>query len=468
MGHIVFATLGLTSLANTNLEMSRVLRAAGHRTTFVAPADRVGPIEAQGENAVALTSSDVFRSRAAADSPPRTPTQIPGWVRRRRQLREESIQDRELQATIAALDPDVVLIDIEFHAAVLATEQLGVPRIAVTNYFSVFRRPGLPPPSTSLAPPTTWLGRRRIELAWLDVWLRGRAGRVRHRLSPSGLAALLRPVSVATTDPADIARLARHHGVNLRGRTDDRQWLRPFLYPELPMVSYNAFEMELPHEPPAILSYVGPMVRLDRAESATDEADRERWESLLAARSAGSERRPLVYATLGTFWGADQSLLRRIIGAFEHRGDWDLVLGLGGTVDPGALAPVPPNVHLLSWAPQLEVLAHADCAITHGGIGTIDEAIWFGVPLVVYSTGFVDQDGCARRVDLHRLGVWGDPANDDSAAIGAAIERALSDPDITSAVASMAEVFRSHAASGAAVNAVEQHLPAQPQGLAHH
>ncbi|MEM8931407.1 MAG: nucleotide disphospho-sugar-binding domain-containing protein, partial [Acidobacteriota bacterium] len=85
----------------------------------------------------------------------------------------------------------------------------------------------------------------------------------------------------------------------------------------------------------------------------------------------------------------------------------DLVLGLGQLFDDVDFEP-PSNILVLDWAPQVEILQRADVAITHGGVATIGECARFGVPMLVYSTGFVEQDGNAARVAFHQLGVLGE------------------------------------------------------------
>ena len=171
-------------------------------------------------------------------------------------------------------------------------------------------------------------------------------------------------------------------------------------------------------------------------------------------------KRPLIYCSLGSYWSADSAFLRRVLAVFQHRTDWDLVLGLGGKLDVEQLAPVPANALLLRWAPQLEVLKLADCAITHGGIATINECIAHGVPMVVYSTRHVDQDGCAVRVAYHGLGVRADKDHDGPGEIERNVERVLDDPLMRSQVAKMRQIFLDYQARDEALRVVDHALAA--------
>ncbi|XP_013189936.2 UDP-glycosyltransferase UGT5 isoform X2 [Amyelois transitella] len=71
---------------------------------------------------------------------------------------------------------------------------------------------------------------------------------------------------------------------------------------------------------------------------------------------------------------------------------------------------LPPNVHIVHWAPQQSILAHPNCIlfITHGGLLSTTEAVHFGKPIIgipVFGDQFNNVDravkkGFAMRVDL--------------------------------------------------------------------
>ncbi len=77
---------------------------------------------------------------------------------------------------------------------------------------------------------------------------------------------------------------------------------------------------------------------------------------------------------------------------------------LGGTViistgqtDPDALGPLPADVLPRRFVPQPEVPARAALFVTHGGMNSVNEAMYAGVPMLVVPQG-ADQPMTAARV----------------------------------------------------------------------
>lgn len=166
-------------------------------------------------------------------------------------------------------------------------------------------------------------------------------------------------------------------------------------------------------------------------------------------REAEPTRR-LIYCSLGSYLTPDRQFLKRTLAVAERRSDWVFILGLGGQVDMDGFASVPANVLVLNWAPQLDVLKIADCAVIHAGISTINECIYCQVPMLVHSTHTVDQDGTAARVAFHRLGIVADKRRDYSEQIEGNIERVLMDETIRRNLAAMQGYFLTYETSNVA------------------
>ncbi len=107
---------------------------------------------------------------------------------------------------------------------------------------------------------------------------------------------------------------------------------------------------------------------------------------------------PLVYISFGTAYTDRADLYTQFIEALspDHR-----VVIATGKVDPETL---PEASSARRHQPQLDVLEHADVFITHAGMGSANEALWYGVP-VVAAPQAVDQFANAATLEAIGAGV---------------------------------------------------------------
>lgn len=120
-----------------------------------------------------------------------------------------------------------------------------------------------------------------------------------------------------------------------------------------------------------------------------------------AAWERPNKDRRLLYTSLGSLfnnWPEFYEMLFPIVREM----DIDVICALGKALRPEDLGDIPSNVTLMPFAPQLDILAQADCFITHAGTGSAMEALHFGVPCITLPQ-MDEQRLTAER--LHVLGV---------------------------------------------------------------
>uniref|UniRef100_A0A182WIL7 Uncharacterized protein n=1 Tax=Anopheles minimus TaxID=112268 RepID=A0A182WIL7_9DIPT len=90
----------------------------------------------------------------------------------------------------------------------------------------------------------------------------------------------------------------------------------------------------------------------------------------------------------------------------------------------------PPNVFIGKWLPQDVILAHPNLKlfITHGGLGSITEAMYYGVPIVGIPM-FGDQDGNVAQVVKEGWGVMVSFDDLTEPLLSGAVQQVLSDPN---------------------------------------
>ncbi len=105
---------------------------------------------------------------------------------------------------------------------------------------------------------------------------------------------------------------------------------------------------------------------------------------------------PLALLAFGTAYTQRADIYRNAIAALDGLG-WRLVLATGRAA-PEELGTVPSWVQLRDTVPQPAVLRVADCFITHAGMGSCTEGLWYGVPMVALPQA-VDQPANAARLE---------------------------------------------------------------------
>lgn len=111
---------------------------------------------------------------------------------------------------------------------------------------------------------------------------------------------------------------------------------------------------------------------------------------------------PLIYISLGTLVNSSTSFFKKCIQAFEDQ-PFSVIVSIGHRVKKETLGDIPGNIYIYPYVPQLAVLKKADLFITHGGMNSVNEAIYYGVPMVVIPMGN-DQPTVAKQVDRLQLG----------------------------------------------------------------
>lgn len=193
---------------------------------------------------------------------------------------------------------------------------------------------------------------------------------------------------------------------------------------------------------PASVRFVGPCLDPVRAAEA--------W---TPPPGAG----PVLLVSFGTAYTDQLPVYRAVLAGFGGSA-WHVVLVIGDRVDPAELGPLPPNVEVHRRVPQLAVLAEAAAFVTHAGMGSCMEALWYGVPTVAIPQA-VDQFGNAAR--LAELGVGRHlPAEEVTAELlRRSVTEVAADGEVQARLRALRAEVRAAGGVARAVAAVESFLP---------
>jgi MGT family glycosyltransferase len=108
------------------------------------------------------------------------------------------------------------------------------------------------------------------------------------------------------------------------------------------------------------------------------------------------EGKKVIYISFGTIVNDRLEFYKDCIELFRESYVL-LVISIGNRIKKQNLSPLPPYVIMSTHVPQLEVLRNSAVFITHAGMNSIQEALYFGVPLVMLPQT-PEQEATAARV----------------------------------------------------------------------
>ena len=158
------------------------------------------------------------------------------------------------------------------------------------------------------------------------------------------------------------------------------------------------------------------------------------------------KRRPLVYISLGTVMYDRPGFFHACVKALGGL-DMDVILSTGKEI---TFTDIPANFSLFPRVDQLAVLAKADVFLTHCGMNSASEAIWFGVPTILYPLQS-EEEAVAARMEELGLGL----RLKDETAIREAVETLLHDPSYREHTRRLSRDFHRCAGAEAAADKIE-------------
>ena len=173
-------------------------------------------------------------------------------------------------------------------------------------------------------------------------------------------------------------------------------------------------------------AFVGPSIR-----PATDEIEKNRDK--------------LIYISMGTVNNDMMSFYKQCISALTYT-DYQVIMSVGNIVSIEEFGKLPENISVFSHVDQIAVLKQADVFLSHCGMNSVSESLYFGVPLVMLPQTS-EQKGVSERVFQLGAGV----KLDKSVYVLSAINEILEDNTYKENALKIADGFKnSSGAKGAA------------------
>lgn len=356
MAHLGFVTLNVMGHLYPMSTLALHLKKRGHRVTFFTIADVEAFITGAGIECIVFGRNDF---------PPGCTPGLLKELSRMNGLRglhftvkmlctEVSAQLSELPEAMTNAGIDALVIDQFFIGGSTVADHLRLPYVHVANALLANADESLPP----------------VAFGWGNE--NGFFARTRNRLALELMRKVFQPV---------------RNQLNAQRR----QWGLP-LYTEFfnerfaakPQICQQPPGFEFPERTlPPKFHFVGPLHNHDSRPDIPFP-----WHQL--------DGRPLIYASMGTLQNGLDWVFRHIAEGCAGL-DAQLVLSLGGNMDPAQFSGLPGNPVIVKFAPQLDVLKRAALCITHAGLNTTLESLTQGVPMVAIPITN-DQPAVAARI----------------------------------------------------------------------
>lgn len=398
------ATVGIYMLPeygglNATFALARTLGRRGHRIRYFVPDDFVEHVTRQGFESSRYTGQLRVTASWA--------TKVPG-------IRFLHLRTRYYEHLASSFDawldtdaPDAVLVDPVVWNVATGALSRRIPYVSLSpTYAAPFSLDYPPVHSPVVPPPGGASARMRNLLAWAFQasipWRRSAHDRL---LGWAGHDAFGR---------------VRRAGARLK-------WGDFGYRPDVPELVIGPRDLDF--EPNRALPgrhYLGTSVEPSRRDGTFD------W-------GAHDASRPLAYCSLGTFGEFHPSAFRfleAVIESFRRREGWQLIVSCGTLAERLRSRDLPSSIRVEASVPQLEILSRARLFLNHAGIGSVREALFFGVPLLLFPIT-ADQPGLAARLVHHGLGLRGDIRTADPRAITERVDALLARNDITAAMEAM-------------------------------
>ncbi|MCZ4125421.1 macrolide family glycosyltransferase [Streptomyces sp. H39-S7] len=167
---------------------------------------------------------------------------------------------------------------------------------------------------------------------------------------------------------------------------------------------------------------------------------------------------PVLLVAFGSVYNHQPDFYRMCVEAFGDAG-WHVVLAVGDQVGRDDLGPLPETFETHASVPQLQVLSQASAFITHAGMGSTLEGLYFGVPMVAIPQAY-DQLDNARIISELGLGLSIPPDQVTAERLRSAVTALTSDPAVAGRLAEVKRSVRGAGGAGAAADLIEKCLPA--------
>jgi len=404
----------------SSLKLARILKERGHRVVYIGLENYCAPAIQQGfdfvnHNPMLVPSIELLK------------------MQKKRSVLFENLNNvfsdsviKEARQNIEAfkdiinkIAPDVVIVDEDHTAKFFFYKLLHIPTISVQTMPDKNQTVNIPPFTSYFCPkPNSLASAFIVSFLWTKkkIWIRA--------------LLLFRSFKYLGQDALGITkRLIKENGANFYDLVSYNSSFK-FCVKNNPLLILSPVDFDFPRQDQTYVFRIGPLKDIGDSDGAVS----PRFEVLRSKIAAWKENGKyfIVFCSLGTVTFAQEKRLNLFFKKMKQvallNPNMQFIFSVSENFEIEDLYPVPGNLSVFAYLPQLELLRYCDLMITHGGMNSITECIFSEVPMLVYPLSFNwDQPGNSARVVYHKLGLRGKINIDSPRTISNKINRIKTD-----------------------------------------
>ncbi|WP_298422726.1 glycosyltransferase [uncultured Kordia sp.] len=437
MANICFIIFNQPSHYNATFAIARALETKGHSITYLSHNEsQKAYVEKQGFKLNRIFKECYYKHEGqtvADENDYRRPLAIlKEVIAQTKELKKIFIEGTEAQQLIDREQPDLFIIDYSYVQYYFNLQKFGIPIVMLETTVSSVRTPKYPGVFSTLMPEDTFLGNLKISLNWntyyFKRWLLNTWYKILFRgYDPNSIIKMM--IKKAGIPKNKIDR-SRAFYVGIKGVKELVLCEKEFDFPGRNIPDQY-------HLCPIIdQQRTGTFIKVDQTEEINTS------EVLNALENTPN----IIYSSLGSsasLWFHDRTtFFKRLIDAVRSLSDTILILSVGKNFDQKSLGTIPAHVYIYERVPQLEVLKKVKLMVTHGGLNSVNECIFNGVPMLVDTLGLpYDQNGNAARVAYHGMGLRANIRKEATTELSKKIQQILNDSSFKENILKMQKVY---------------------------
>lgn len=162
--------------------------------------------------------------------------------------------------------------------------------------------------------------------------------------------------------------------------------------------------------------------------------------------------RPQIYISLGTVNNKKFKFYENCVKAFRNT-EFDVVMSVGSNTNISKFGEISDNFIIKHSVNQIEVLQNTDVFISHCGMNSVNESLYYGVPMVLFPQQS-EQEMVARRVSEIGAGIMLESQNPES--IKKTVMKIINEENYRNNAIIISESFRKSGGANMAADVIEK------------